>query len=237
MCAKTITHTQLALSLEPTNESSFEHFCWGDHHLLKQQLLSLESLPSETAFFYLWGSEGVGKSHLLQAACMGYSQQSAVYLPLKTLLSWGPEILIGQEHQSLITIDDIDAIAGHAPFEEALFHLINTVKQSPEKKVILASRFPPNASPIILPDLRSRLHWGLSYHLSPLNDLQKIETMQHYAHKRGFALPTHVAKYLIEHFNRNMHNLIDLLRTLDKASLAAQRKITLPFVKQILSRL
>ncbi|MCX7116104.1 MAG: DnaA regulatory inactivator Hda [Gammaproteobacteria bacterium] len=238
MCsqASKALNRQLALAFEPTDECGFDYFCWGENTLLQDHLLNTFRSTDNESFFYIWGQEGVGKSHLLQACCLAIQPPyTAVYLPLKTLHTWGNSILEGIEHQSLIAIDDIETIAGDPAWEEALFHLINTVRQDNQKKIIISSCESPSHSSIHLADLKSRLHWGLASHLLALNDQQKVETLQFYAKKRGFHLPARVAEFLIQRFDRNMHNLIQLLKTLDHASLAAQRKITLPFVKQALN--
>jgi len=88
--------------------------------------------------------------------------------------------------------------------------------------------------PLALADLRSRLSWGLVLQLNELGDNDKISTLKSRANKRGFELPTSVAQFLLNRCSRNMHDLQDLLDSLDKASLMAQRKITIPFVKHTL---
>lgn len=227
---------QLALSLEPKNEVCFEHFCWGDNLYLREHLQTIGTSRQKEHFFYLWGEAGTGKSHLLQACCHHFpTLQSAVYLPLKIYHEFGPELLEGIEHQTLIAIDDIETISGHAAWEEALFHLINRIRLRPDITLLLASRQSPKASPLQLPDLKSRLHLGLTMQLLPLNDTQKMQTLQSFAARRGFELPDKVTTFLMNHYDRNMHNLVQLIKTLDGASLAAKRKITIPFIKSILS--
>ena len=68
-----------------------------------------------------------------------------------------------------------------------------------------------------------------------LNDEDKINTLKLHALRRGFDLPESVGQFLISRCSRNMHDLQQLLNRLDDASLAAQRKITIPFVKDTLN--
>ncbi len=162
---KKSTHSlpQLALSLEPRNEVSFEHFCWGDNTYLLDHLQIIGTSHQKEHFFYLWGEEGTGKSHILQACCHHFpSLQSAVYLPLKIYHEFGPDLLEGIENQTLIAIDDIDIIAQNPLWEESLFHLINRVRQDGEKTLISSSRSSAALSKLQLPDLKSRLHLGLT---------------------------------------------------------------------------
>ena len=184
---------------------------------------------------YLWGPSGSGKSRLLQACCQAVADnKSSIYLPLDTLKEWGPESIEGIEEQSLIGIDDIDTIVGHAAWEEALFHLYNRVRDNQQTTLIITGKTAPTQTHIKLADLRSRLSWGLVIQIHELNDQDKIKTLQLRARKRGFELPTSVGQFLLNRCARNMHDLHHLLNQLDEASLIAQRKITIPFVKYVL---
>ena len=225
---------QLALAIQLNDEATLTDFCWGSNTLLQQQLTnSLTGESEDERLFYLWGSTGCGKSHLLQACCQAMKHTS-IYLPLKILKEWGPESIEGLAEQALIAIDDIDAIATDKAWEEALFHLYNRVRDNGKTILLISSKLPLSSLNIQLADLRSRLAWGLSAQIHELNDELKIKTIQLHAHKRGFELPLSVGRFLINRCARNMHDLQDILDYLDKASLAAQRKITVPFVKSIL---
>jgi len=225
---------QLALAIQLNDEATFADFCWGGNALLQQQLHHATDGSGER-LMYLWGPSGSGKSHLLQACCQAIgSNQSAMYLPLQTLNEWGPEAIDGLEEQTLIGIDDIDAIARVPSWEEALFHLYNRVRDNERTTLIITGKLPPAQMPLALADLRSRLSWGLVLQLNELGDNDKISTLKSRANKRGFELPTSVAQFLLNRCSRNMHDLQDLLDSLDKASLMAQRKITIPFVKHTL---
>jgi DnaA family protein len=100
--------------------------------------------------------------------------------------------------------------------------------------LIISGNQSPTTLPIKLLDLRSRLSWGLVIQLMELSDEDKINTLKLHAARRGFDLPESVGQFLISRCSRNMHDLHQLLNRLDDASLAAQRKITIPFVKNIL---
>ncbi|HVT62730.1 MAG TPA: DnaA regulatory inactivator Hda [Legionellaceae bacterium] len=224
---------QLALAIQLNDEISFADFCWNGNELIQQQILPI--LSSSERFFYIWGASGAGKSHLLQAYCQEWhpNQYSVMYLPLKVLHSWGPAILEGAEKHHVIAMDDIDCIAGQKDWEEAVFHLYNRI-QDRQHILMLTSQLSPLASAIQLPDLRSRLTATLVLHLHELTDEYKIKTLQTHAQKRGLELPLSVAQYIINHCTRNMHDLQTILNHLDHASLVAQHKLTIPFVKNIL---
>ncbi len=225
---------QLALAIKLNNEATLTDFNWGNNKLLQQQLNRLLTLK-EDRLLYLWGASGSGKSHLLQASCQAVNlTQSAIYLPLNLLKEWGPQTIEGLEEQALVCIDDIDAIAEDSAWEEALFHLYNKIKDLDKGLLIISGNQSPTTLAIKLPDLRSRLSWGLVIQLMELSDEDKINTLKLHALRRGFDLPESVGQFLLNRCSRNMHDLQQLLNRLDDASLAAQRKITIPFVKETL---
>lgn len=226
---------QLALpDIKLNEEATFSSFCWGENTLLRKELTSMLDGLGES-FVYLWGNKGIGKSHLLQAACHALSpHQSTLYLPLTSLKNWDPAVLTDLELYDLFCIDDISAIAGMPAFEEALFHLYNRIRDN-QKLLIVADTAQPRHSNIKLPDLRSRLSSGLIIQIKELSDPDKIETLSLEARRRGFELPHSVAQFLVNRSARNMHDLYLLLDRLDEASLALQRKITIPFIKTILN--
>ena len=134
----------------------------------------------------------------------------------------------------MICIDDIDAICGDKLWEESLFHFYNKIRDHQNARLIISSQMPPTQIPIALPDLKSRLSWGLVYQVNELDEESKARLLQILAEKRGFNLPESVIQFIISRASRNMHDLEQLLNKLDEASLIMQRKITIPFVKQVL---
>ena len=181
-------------------------------------------------FIYLWGTQGTGKSHLLQAVCK--LEKNAVYLPLSEKESLVPDMLEGLESMAIVCIDDMEQIAGDPEWETAVFNLFNRVRDS-GNRLIITDNVKPADLGIKLPDLVSRLNWGLTLHLQLLNDEGKLSALQLRAVKRGFELPDNVGKYLLSRNTRDLSSLFDLLDQLDEASLAAQRKLTIPFVKEV----
>lgn len=226
---------QLTLAMPLNHTATLAEFIWGENTLLQQQL-SLSLYQGGERFFYLWGEASVGKSHLLQALCQAMTEagKSAAYLSLSLLNEWGPDSIEGLEHHDLLAIDEIDAIAGKPDWEEALFHLYNRLRDQGKTVVLIAGRTTPAASAIAMPDLRSRLAWGLIFQMKELSDALKLRALQQHAQKRGFHLSEDAGLFLISRSARNMHALHDILNRLDKASLEAQRKITIPFIKAVL---
>ncbi|WP_277052887.1 DnaA regulatory inactivator Hda [Zestomonas thermotolerans] len=187
------------------------------------------------SLIYLWGSEGVGRSHLLQAACLRFDQlgEQAVYLPLGEVVEHGPELLDNLEDFELVCLDDLDAVVGHDDWEEALFHLFNRLRDS-GRRLLLAATASPRELGVGLPDLQSRLSLALVFQLQPLSDEDKLRALQLRASRRGLHLTDEVGRFILTRGARSMSALFELLDRLDQASLQAQRKLTIPFLKEVL---
>jgi DnaA-homolog protein len=180
---------------------------------------------------WLWGPEGSGKSHLLQAACA--AEPSAAYLPVAELLDAGPGVLEGWHDRALVCIDDIDRLAGQRDWELAAFALFNRLWEQGGCLVVSACAGPA-ATRFALPDLQSRLAWGGVFRLAPLSDDDRVAALRRRAAHRGLDLPLDSARYLMRRLPRDMRALCGWLDTLDVASLAAGKRLTLPFVKSVI---
>jgi DnaA family protein len=149
---------------------------------------------------------------------------------LDELVEYSPGVLESMEQLPLVALDNIQAIAGKADWEEALFHLFNRIRDRQGHLLIAANNSPKNLG-INLPDLVSRLTWGMVYQVEPLEDDDKVQALLLRAKRRGLNMGDDVARFILTRGPRDMQGLFDLLDTLDQASLSAQRKLTIPFIK------
>ena len=124
-------------------------------------------------------------------------------------------------------------VAGNREWEQAIFHLYNKIRDV-HTPLLVTAQHSPKGSPIQLPDLKSRLAWDHVYHLLPLDEKSTLLALQGRARSRGFDLPDEVSDYLLKRVARDMHNLFAILDRLDKASLIAKKKLTVPFIKALL---
>ncbi len=186
-------------------------------------------------FIWLWGAAGAGRTHLLQAACLRAEElgSRSLYLPMTECVGYGTEILDDIENCDLVALDDVQCIAGLAEWETALFHAFNRLRDA-GKRLLIGAKASPRELGIELPDLQSRLNTALVFHLHELSDDEKLRALQLRASRRGLYLADEVGGYLLTHTGRSMDNLFSALEKLDEASLQAQRKLTIPFVKEVL---
>ena len=98
----------------------------------------------------------------------------------------------------------------------------------------MASGALPPAQLALREDLRTRLGWGLIYHLHELSDDEKIDALTRNAEQRALRLSHGVLPYLTTHFQRDMRSLSAMLDALDRYSLETQRPITLPLLRSLL---
>jgi DnaA family protein len=225
---------QLPLALQLRDDHTFDNFYGGDNTLLLNQLQG--QLNGGERYIYLYGSEGSGCTHLLQAACHQASSQglTSVYLPLAELADYPPaQLFEGLEQLALVCIDELQAVAGDDLWEEALFHLFNRLERA-GVILLVAANSAVRTLPLALADLASRLSWGTLYQLKPLADDQQMQMLQFRAAQRGLDISPEVAQFIVHRCQRRTPALVALLQDLDTASLKEQRRLTIPFVKSVM---
>lgn len=225
---------QLTLGVSLKDEATFTNYFPGKNVQLIQELKKTAVGIGERVI-YFYGSSGQGCTHLLQACCHEANQQniSSVYLPLRNLKEFSPAIFEGLESLRVICIDDIHMLAGQPEWEEAFFHAYNRIRDA-NSHLIMTANVLPKSLGLVLPDIVSRLFWGMVFQLQPLSDFEKLKVLVMRAERRGMLLSEEVGKFILTHCPRHMSTLFAALDTLDKVSLAAQRKLTIPFVKAVL---
>ncbi|SDK69790.1 DnaA regulatory inactivator Hda [Microbulbifer yueqingensis] len=230
---------QLPLGVSLRDDATFDNFYLSPDDPNRQAVTALKDfaagrLPEQV--IYLWGEEGAGVSHLLQSACQSAEEagRSFQYLPLGELLPMNPAVIFdGLEQLELVCIDDLHLLQGQQQWQTALFHLYNRVRDG-GGQMLLGARRSPRGLGLELADLASRLQWGLTFQLQSLNDSDKLAALRRRSRLRGFDLPEDVALYILHRAPRHTGALFSCLEQLDRASLMAKRKITIPFVKEVL---
>ncbi|SDG45055.1 DnaA regulatory inactivator Hda [Dyella sp. 333MFSha] len=226
--------TQLPLALRWPRRQRFEHFHAGEN-AAAVDAVHAAAVDASAPWVFMAGPLGSGRTHLLIAACQAAidSGRTAQYLPLAGLRGSRADAIRGMAGSDVLAIDDIDSIAGEADAEHALFDTFNRYRA--EGATLLFSALgAPVSLDIALPDLRSRLGSLTQALLKPLGDMERRVVLREQAGARGIELDDIVLDWLFAHHARDLGTLLDLLDTLDRASLAAQRRVTVPFLRNLL---
>lgn len=229
-------NTQLPLGIGLKDSSTFENFIHDAGSLLVTSIAACAQGQGDSPV-YIWGAAGCGKTHLLQSACHVASDRgrTIAYLPLNELLHHPVELLEGMENLDLVCLDNLEAIVGKGDWELAVFSLFNRIREA-GGHLLVAANASPSALGLTLPDLVSRLQWGPVFHVPMLDDEDKLKALQLRARNRGLELSDEAGRYLTRHYVREMHALFALLEELDTLSLVEQRRLTIPFLREVLQK-
>lgn len=224
---------QLPLALRYPPDQRFDSFIAPPEGALPA--LSALATVAGADWVYLSGASRTGKTHLALAVCAATEQQGrrAAYLPLAAAAGRMRDALDALEGHDVVALDGLDAIAGAREDEVALFDFHNRARSS-GLNVLYTARGIPDDIGLVLPDLRSRLQQCLRLVLDPLDDDGRREVLRDRAQRRGLVLEDAALDWLLTRTDRDLGALVVLLDRLDRASLAAQRRITVPFLRQVL---
>lgn len=224
---------QLALPLRLADHAVFASFLDAGNETLVATLTDIAAgEPGQGC--WLWGGVATGKTHLLQAVCDRAGDRSA-YVPLGTLAAAGPAILEGLGERELVCIDDIGRVAGDPEWELALFSLCNGLADAGGQLVVAAGAAPRECC-FGLADLESRLSRLPVFQVHALDEQQRAAALQLRARHRGLELPDETAAYLLRRSRRDMASLYELLDKLDLEALRAKRRLTIPFVREVMAQ-
>lgn len=225
---------QIPLQLEPPRADRFEDFHAGPNASALAAVRHLLDEPGTSLF--LSGPQGSGKSHLLNALCHAARDQgmAAFYIALKRLPEAAAAGLEGLQQLDLVCVDDLDAVAGNPVWEQALFRCFNEIRAA-EGCLLVSSSQSLASLPLALPDLASRLAWGVRQALVLPADEDKLEVIRQRARSLHIELPADVEKYLLKHSRRDMASLLQAVESLKEAAFAGKRKITVPLARDVLA--
>jgi DnaA family protein len=222
---------QLPLALALPAYARFETFVAGSSSSAVEHVRAVARRGGDT--LWLWGAAGCGKTHLLQAACREASEagRRAMYVSIPDAQ---PAFLAGLEDVDLLALDDVERAAGGADWERALFVVLNEFLQR-RGGLLLAANASAAVTGFRLDDLASRAAGAVGYRLQPLGDDDRALALRLQASARGLEIEPAAAEYLLRRVDRGMPALAEWLERLDRESLAEQRRITIPFIRERLA--
>ncbi len=226
---------QMALGFDLHDQKSLANYYVGNNQELIAALHKSANGRGEP-LIYFYGQGGVGRSHLLQGCChiANRLHLTNLYLPLGKLDHLKPDILDDLEKLHLVCVDDLQGIAGKKDWEERFFHFFNCMADA-KKRLIISGHKAAQHLGFLLPDIVSRVNSGVVYQAHALSDEEKVNALKTRSQEHGLMLSEDVAQFIIRRSARDLGSLFYALEQLDRASLAAQRRLTIPFVKKVLN--
>jgi DnaA family protein len=225
---------QLPLALRWPAHQRFDSFVAGANGTAVDLLRAVAG-GADASWVYVAGPSASGRTHLLIAACAAANAggRSAQYLSLAGLPAPRSAAIRGFGGSLLLAIDDLDAIAGERDAEHALFDLYNRCRAE-QTTLLFAASLPPAQLGVGLPDLVSRLSACTQVALKPLDEGARRTLLRERAHARGIELDEGVLDWLFARGRRDLGSLLAVLDRIDRASLAAQRRVTIPFLRTLM---
>lgn len=224
---------QLPLALRYPPDQRLETYVGAPEGVIAQ--LRAIAVGARSDWMFLAGPAGSGKTHLALSLCAAAEQagRRAAYLPLAAAAGRLREALESREGHEVIALDGLDAIAGQREDEVALFDFHNRARAA-GVVLLYTARAMPDGLPLGLPDLRSRLSQCVRIGLPALDDAGRMAVLRERAQRRGLVIDDAALEWLLTHSGRDLAGLVALLDRLDRESLAAKRRITVPFLRSVL---
>jgi chromosomal replication initiation ATPase DnaA len=188
-----------------------------------------------TPVVYIYGSEKCGKS-LVCKLWKGIS--SGIYINRRNFL----EKLIPQNDLLYIKnhnwiIDDVDYIISFEDnkYEEKILNLINIIKTSGKKNLLMASRKMPRFLDSSLKDLTSRISSSTVIEMRDPDEVLLKKIIEKYLNERNIRINKESLDYLINRIERSYKSALKVAKQIDTMSLEKKTKINKFFLKSILN--
>jgi len=226
----------------------FENFVLGNSNELAFAAASQVAKNPGTVYnpLLLYGSTGLGKTHLLHAAGHQIAQDNpdarVMYLHSEKFVSEMIQALrrdsidaFKRRYRSVDTllIDDIQFFAGKDRSQEEFFHTFNTLLESRQQIILTCDRYPKEVDGIEA-RLRSRFGWGLTVSIEPPDFETRVAILQKKALERDLELDDSVTFLIAKRMRSNVRDLEGALNSLIANARFSGRPIDVEYTQEIL---
>lgn len=227
---------------------TFENFVIGNCNQLGHAAALQVAKNPGTAYnpLLLYGSTGLGKTHLMYAAgnyMRSHNPEMRVlYMRSEQFFSAMMKALTNKnmaqfkkqfKEVDALLIDDIQFFAGKNTTQEEFFHTFNALVDGKQQIIMTCDRFPRELENLE-PRLKSRLGWGLSAVLEPPDDETRATILLDKAQRRGIDLSPDVAWQIAKRLHSSVRDLEGALNTLAARANFTGRAISLEFAQETL---
>ena len=194
----------------------------------------------------LYGSTGLGKTHLLHAIGNKIQESSpatkVLYLDSERFVS---DMIKALRHGAIdnfkkhyrsagaLLIDDIQFFAGKKSTQEEFFHTFNALLDSKQQIVLTCDRYPKEVEGLEA-RLRSRFGWGLTVAIEPPDFETRVAILMNKAQEKGVQLKEPVAFLVAKRLRSHVRDLEGALNTLIANARFTGREITESFAREVL---
>lgn len=233
---------------EVNHRFSFNNFVVGpgNRFAYAASLAVAESPAKAYNPLFIYGSVGLGKTHLMQAATL-YIQKHHPHLKHCYISSeqFTNELINAIRHKTTIQfrqkyrnidvllIDDIHFIAGKESTQEEFFHTFNTLHDN-RKQIIICSDRPPKEISNLEERLVSRFAWGLITDIQPPDFETRVAILRKKLETETAKVPNDVIYFIAEQIKTNIRELEGALIRVVACSLLEERAISLDMAKNVL---
>jgi chromosomal replication initiator protein len=246
---KSRTGKGMAVGLNP--RYTFETFVKGTSN---QFALAAAQRVAETPGrsynpLFIYGSAGLGKTHLLHAigyyVHQNYAHYEVRYVSTETFLN---EYVDGIRSNTIaafkrryrevdvLLIDDIQFMEGKEGLQEEFFHTFNSLHGA-NKQIVISSDRMPDAIPTLEDRLRGRFRWGLITDIQPPDMETRLAILRNKAERERTSVSHEVLEFIASNVTTNIRELEGaLIRVAAYASLN-KTQVDVSLAKQLLTDL
>jgi chromosomal replication initiator protein len=196
---------------------------------------------------FIYGTAGLGKTHLLQAignyVIENYPTYTVRYVPTETLLNEFIEAIRRNERTAfkrryrevdVLLIDDIQFLETQESLQEELFHTFNHLHQA-NSQIVMSSDRPPNEIATLEERLRSRFKMGLVTEIVPPDIETRLAILRKKAENEHPAPPPDVLDLIATHITSNIRELEGALTRVCAYASLTKEPLSIELAERVLS--
>ena len=227
---------------------SFESFVTGPSNRFAQAAaLSVAETPARSYNpLFVYGSAGLGKTHLLQAIAhyvnKNYPSYRVRYISTETLLNEFIDAIRNNKQAEfkrryreidVLLVDDVQFMEGKEQLQEEFFHTFNTLHEA-NRQIVLSSDRPPDAVATLEDRLRSRFKMGLVTDIQPPDFETRLAILRKKAEQGNTPIPNSVLEFIVTHVTNNIRELEGALNRVTAYASLNQTELTIEDAERVL---